>query len=79
MYCVTISPRVSNKHVCTQCVPDILQKLATIYQYQGIEIIGIGVNQRLYDIQLVTIKICYCNDTDFIQSVACRYKDIFMI
>ena len=45
------------------------QKLATIYQYQSIEIIGIGVKQRLYDIQFVTIKICYCNDIDFIHKV----------
>ena len=45
------------------------KKLTTIYQYQSNEIIAIGVNQRLYDIQLVTIKICYCNDIDFIQKV----------
>ena len=69
MYCVTMSPHASNKHVCTVCVPNILQKLATIYQYQSNEIIAIGVNKRLYDIQLVTIKICYCNDIDFIQKV----------
>ena len=56
MYCVTMSPHVSNKHVYTLSVPNILQKLATIYQYQSNEIIAIGVNKRLYDIQLVTIK-----------------------
>ena len=33
------------------------------------EIIASGVNKRPYDIQLVTIKICYCNDIDFIQEV----------
>ena len=56
MYCVTMSPHVSNKHVCTLCVPNILQKLTTIYQYQSNKIIAIGVNKRLFDIQLVTIK-----------------------
>ena len=64
-----MSPHVSNKHVCTLCVPIILQKLATIHQYQSNEIIAIGVNKRLYEIQLVTIKICYCNDIDCIQKV----------
>ena len=43
MYCVTMSPHVLNKHVCTLCVPNILQKLTTIYQYQIHEIIAIQV------------------------------------
>ena len=43
MYCVTMSPHVWNKHICTQCVSNILQKLATIYQYQSHEIIAISV------------------------------------
>ena len=51
-----MSPHFSNKHVCTLCVPNILQKLATIYQYQCNEIIAIGVNKRLYDIQLSDYK-----------------------
>ena len=75
-YCVTMSPHVWNKHVSTQCVCNILQKLTTIYQYQSHEITPIWVQKRIYDMQLVTIKICCCNDIDFIQKVAFIPKDI---
>ena len=50
--------------------------MTTIYQYQSHEIIAIWVQKRLYDMQLVTIQICCCNDIDVIQKVAFIPKDI---
>ena len=59
----------SNKHTSILCVPNISQTLATIYQLQPNEVIAVAVKKRLHDSQLVTVKICYCNDIDYIQKV----------
>ena len=57
MYCVTMSPQFSNKHVCRLFVPHVWQKLEMICQYQSHEVITIAVNHTVYDSQLVTMKI----------------------
>ena len=71
-----MSPHFSNKHFCRLFVPHVRQKLDMICQYQSNEVITIAVNHTVYDSQLVTMKILYCNDIHFMQKVLHLYVNI---